>query len=85
MAFGLLYDYLVGQCSNAYEYFGAHFETKKIGRKNVSGVTFRLYAPLASDVSVIGEWNNWDVGANKMNKIDDAGIYELFVPLLFCF
>ena len=25
MAFGLLYDYLMGQCIDAYQYFGAHF------------------------------------------------------------
>ena len=72
MAFGLLYDYLLGQCIEAYNYFGAHFEN--------NGVMFRLYAPQASDVSVIGEFNNWDVGAHKMNKIDDSGVWEVFVP-----
>ncbi len=75
MAYGLLYDFLIGQCIDAYTYFGAHFE--KRGRKN--GVVFRLYAPCASDVSVIGEFNNWDYGAHKMNKIDDSGVYEVFV------
>ena len=78
MAFGLLYDYLMGQCIDAYQYFGAHFEN----RDGVHGVTFRLYAPGASDVSVIGEWNNWDVGANKMNKIDDCGVWEVYIPNL---
>ncbi|MBR1581573.1 MAG: 1,4-alpha-glucan branching protein GlgB [Bacilli bacterium] len=96
MAFGLLYDFLVGQCTNAFTYFGAHFETKEIveevinektKRKNhiktkVSGVTFRLYAPLASDVSVIGDFNNWDVTVNKMQKIDDSGVFETFIPNL---
>ena len=82
MAFGLLYDYLMGQCHNAYEYFGAHFLEKKIGRKKVKGVVFRLYAPMASDVSVIGEFNNWDVTQNKMDKIDEAGVYETFIPNL---
>ena len=86
MAYGILYDYLMGQSINAYEYFGAHFieEKTKVGRKNVitKGVVFRLYAPMASDVSVIGEWNNWDPSINKMNKIDDAGVFEVFVPNL---
>ena len=36
---------------------------------NVDGVTFRLYAPSAWDVSVIGDFNNWDYGAHKMNRI----------------
>ena len=48
--------------------------------KKKSGVMFRLYAPLASDVSVIGDFNNWDPFVHKMNKIDDCGIFELFIP-----
>lgn len=76
MAFGLLYDYLVGQCIDAFTYFGAHLDKEG----DEIGFRFRLYAPCASDVSVIGEWNNWDVGANKMKKIDDSGCFETFVP-----
>ena len=76
MAFGLLYDYLMGQSIDAYTYFGAHFEKWD----GVDGVVFRLYAPCASDVSVIGEWNGWDVGAHKMNRIDDSGTWEIFIP-----
>ena len=75
MAYGLLYDFLMGQTLTAYQYFGAHFVD--------DGVIFRLYAPSASDVSVIGEFNGWDVTANKMQKIDDAGVYETFIPHLF--
>ena len=76
MAYGLTYDFLMGQCIEAHNYFGAHF----VNQDGKDGVVFRLYAPCARDVSVIGEWNNWDVGANKMNKIDDCGIWEVFVP-----
>ena len=90
MAYGLLYDYLMGQSIDGFRYFGAHFGTctlpssdgGKTPGATLHGVWFRLYAPLASDVSVIGEWNNWDVRANKMNKIDEAGVWETFVPNL---
>ena len=78
MAFGLLYDYLMGQCIDAYTYFGAHKEE----RDGVKGFVFRLYAPCASDVSVIGDWNNWDVTKDKMIKVDDSGAWELFIPNL---
>ncbi|MCQ2814811.1 MAG: 1,4-alpha-glucan branching protein GlgB [Bacilli bacterium] len=78
MAFGLLYDFLMGQSVDAHTYFGAHFT--KQGK--TSGVMFRLYAPCASDVSIIGDWNNWDVGAHKLNKIDDCGVWEIFIPNL---
>ena len=30
MAYGLLFDYLNGQCIEAYKYFGAHFETREV-------------------------------------------------------
>ncbi|MCI7069141.1 MAG: 1,4-alpha-glucan branching protein GlgB [Mollicutes bacterium] len=80
MAYGILYDFLMGQSIEAYRYFGAHFLDKEIDGKKVSGVVFRLYAPLANDVSVIGEWNNWDVTRNKMEKIDSSGVFETFVP-----
>lgn len=43
---------------------------------------FRLYAPHASDVSVIGEFNNWDVATHKMQKVDEGGVFELFIPHL---
>ena len=76
MAYGLLYDYLQGQCIDGFRYFGAHFEN----HDGVDGVMFRLYAPMASDVSVIGEWSSWDMYKHKMHKIDDAGVWELFIP-----
>lgn len=88
MAFGILYDYLMGQSVKAYDYFGAHFGTKEITdpltkkKKRESGVYFRLYAPMASDVSVIGEWNGWDIRKNKMDRIDSCGCYETFIPNL---
>ncbi|MEE3442783.1 MAG: 1,4-alpha-glucan branching protein GlgB [Candidatus Enteromonas sp.] len=75
MAYGILYDFLMGQTIEAYRYFGAHF-VEKDGR---SGVMFRLYAPLADDVSVIGDWNGWDVTRDKMAKVDDSGVFELFI------
>lgn len=71
-----LNEFLYGQSINAFEYFGAHFVTYK-RRK---GVMFRLYAPMAQDVSIIGDFNDWNIYAHKMNKIDDNGVFELFIP-----
>ena len=94
MAYGILYDYLMGQTIEAYSYFGAHFTSveeevevlsegkgkKKKEKRQIYGVVFRLYAPMADDVSVIGEWNGWDVRVNKMMKVDDSGVWECFIP-----
>ena len=68
-------NFLMGQTIDAYKYFGAHF-VKQDGK---DGVVFRLYAPMASDVSVIGDFNNWDVGASKMNKVDNCGVWSRFL------
>ena len=76
MAFGLLYDFLMGQTIEAYKYFGAHF-VKQDGQE---GVVFRVYAPLAKEISVIGEFNSWDPRNHRMNKIDESGVFEIFIP-----
>lgn len=76
MAYGILNDYLNGQTIEAYKYFGAHF----VNVNGIQGVMFRLYAPLAVDVSIIGDFNNWDVRKNKMHKVDFNGVFELFIP-----
>ena len=69
-------NYLMGQSIDAYKYFGAHF----VKQDGVDGVVFRLYAPCADDVSVIGDFNNWDIYSHKMNKVDSCGVWEVFVP-----
>lgn len=76
MAYGLLYDFLMGQSIEAYKYFGAHF----VKEGDQDGVVFRVYAPLAKEISVIGEFNSWNPGIHRMNKVDVAGVFEVFVP-----
>lgn len=76
MAFGLLYDFLMGQTIEAYKYFGAHF----VKQDDQEGVVFRVYAPLAKEISVIGEFNSWDPRNHRMNKIDESGVFEIFIP-----
>ncbi len=49
-------------------------------KKEVKGAYFRLYAPMAEDVSVIGEFNGWDVRTHKLAKIDPCGAWEVFIP-----
>ncbi|MCL2256208.1 MAG: 1,4-alpha-glucan branching protein GlgB [Firmicutes bacterium] len=44
-----------GQMTNAYDYFGAHFEEGDKDRK----CTFRVWAPNAKEVYLVGEFNGW--------------------------
>lgn len=64
----------------SYEYFGVHPMTKTIGQKKLKGFVFRLYAPNATDVYVVGDFNQWNAKDHPMKKVNDWGIYEVFVP-----
>ena len=65
-----------GQCIDAYRVFGAHEMTLN----GVSGVNFTVWAPNALRVSVIGEWNRWDGRVNPMQKLDEYGVFTMFIP-----
>ena len=68
-------SYIGGEAINAYDYFGAHI-TNIDG--NI-GVIFRVWAPNALSVAVIGPFNDWNSTINYMKKLDN-GIWELFIP-----
>lgn len=72
--------YLFHQGTNykAYEFMGSH----SAKRKGVSGAIFRVWAPHALSVSIVGDFNEWDRNENPMEKISDNGIWEGFVPAI---
>lgn len=59
-----------------FEKLGAHPKT----RNGVDGTEFAVWAPTASRVSVIGDFNNWDGRLCQMHRLDPIGIFEIFVP-----
>ncbi|MDD6011486.1 MAG: 1,4-alpha-glucan branching protein GlgB [Oscillospiraceae bacterium] len=69
-----LYLFHQGNNMKAYEYMGAHFVP---GEEDT--VSFRVWAPHAKAVSVIGDFNSWQENANEMTKINDAGMWECFI------
>ena len=46
----------------------------------VAGVRFAVWAPNASRVSVVGEFNFWDGRRHPMRRHAGAGIWDLFIP-----
>lgn len=68
--------FLAGEEMNVAGIFGAH-ETIVNG---VSGVLFTVWAPKALSVSVVGEFNKYDGRVHIMQRIDDTGVFELFIP-----
>ena len=71
-----LYLFHQGENSHAYELFGSHREVQD----GKSGAVFRVWAPNAKTVSVVGDFDHWDRALHPMNKISDGGIWELFIP-----
>lgn len=59
-----------------YEKLGAHPQVLD----NVEGVSFALWAPNATRISVVGEFNFWDGRRHPMRQRRENGIWELFIP-----
>ena len=46
----------------------------------IEGTIFRVWAPAARRVSVIGNFNYWDGRVHQMRVLGSSGIWELFIP-----
>ena len=68
--------FLSGDATHAYKYLGAHFT--QIGDEH--GVMFRVWAPNAKSVAVVGDFNDWNYDANYMYRVDGTGVWETFIP-----
>jgi 1,4-alpha-glucan branching enzyme len=79
--FTLLTDYDIhlfksGKHFKLYEKLGAHI----VEVNGKSGVYFAVWAPGAKTVSVIGNFNFWSAGSNKMQpRWDESGVWEVFI------
>ena len=72
-----LYLFYQGKNYEAYKFFGVH--SGKKGRSKI--FTFRVWAPTAVSVSVVGDFNNWDRSCNPMTRIAD-GVWEAHISKL---
>ncbi len=65
---------------------GTHLRTfEKLGAQvssvdGVAGVDFAVWAPNASRVSVVGDFNGWDGRRHPMRLRHQAGVWEIFIP-----
>ena len=64
-----------GRDCRAFDYMGAH----PVVQDGEQGYLFRVYAPEAEKVSVMGEFNDWNRDADYMTR-DEQGIWEKFIP-----
>ncbi len=63
----MLSEFSTGTCSRAYEFMGCH--------KMKEGFIFRVWAPNATGVCLVGTFNNWDISACPMHSIG-YGVWE---------
>ncbi|MDA1118460.1 MAG: hypothetical protein O2979_10760 [Proteobacteria bacterium] len=65
------YLFREGTHARLYEHLGCHLDPKH------GGARFGVWAPNARAVSVIGDWNGWRAGADKLApRSDQTGIWE---------
>ncbi|MCA9666588.1 MAG: 1,4-alpha-glucan branching protein GlgB [Myxococcales bacterium] len=65
-----------GRHYRVFERLGAH--PREVD--GVAGTSFAVWAPNASRVSVVGDFNQWDGRRHPMRQMGASGIWELFVP-----
>ncbi len=64
------YGFYTGKSFDAYRYLGAHINKSRGKAETV----FRTFAPSASKISVIGEFNGWT--ESPMNRVHDGNFWE---------
>jgi len=73
-----------GNHQKPYEKLGAHQQTKSVNGQDIHGVSFAVWAPNASHVSLIGDFNLWDERSHPMQNITldniASGYWSIFVP-----
>ena len=67
-----------GENFKTYDLMGAH--PAVLNKKH--GYVFRVWAPRAVSVSVIGDFNNWNENSHFMQRMIDNETFELFIPNL---
>lgn len=74
-----LYLFHEGKNYNAYKFMGAHFTSENRKR----GVRFTVWAPRAKNIFLVGDFSNWEAKEeNRLEKINDTGLWSLFIPRL---
>jgi len=71
-----LYLWGEGRHEQLWHVLGAHFRP----HEDVEGTSFSVWAPHAQAVRVVGDFNDWNGVGHAMRRLDDNGVWELFLP-----
>lgn len=69
-----------GRHEQLWQALGAHLIEGKDSLGSTSGVSFKVWAPNAQAVRVVGSFNGWDGTCYAMRSMGGTGIWEIFVP-----
>lgn len=72
-----VYLFRQGTHFEAYNMLGARPVFNSTGQ--IDGYYFAVWAPNAVRVSVVGDWNDWQPGADAMEPVGDSGIWEKYI------
>lgn len=70
-----MYLFNQGTYYHAYNFLGCHL----VKDKNKTGAYFRVWAPNAKSVSLVGDFNSWQGNKHKMKKLEKSGVWEVYV------
>jgi len=65
-----------GRHEQLWQVLGAHLRP----HEDVLGTSFSVWAPHARAARVVGDFNGWNGVQHAMRRLDDNGIWELFIP-----
>lgn len=71
-----VYLFHQGTAERAYDLMGAH----PFVQHGMEGYMFRVWAPNAGSVTVMGDFNGWNPAEHRMEKITAQGIWQIFLP-----
>ncbi|MGV8883053.1 MAG: 1,4-alpha-glucan branching protein GlgB [Rhodoglobus sp.] len=71
-----LYLWGEGRHEQIWQVLGAHFRP----HEDVVGTSFSVWAPHAQAVRVVGDFNGWNGVLHAMRRLDDNGVWEIFLP-----
>ena len=69
-----------GRHEQLWQALGAHYIESKDSLGDTSGVSFKVWAPNAVSVRVVGDFNHWDGTCYQMRSMGASGVWELYVP-----
>ena len=71
-----LYLWGEGRHEQLWHVLGSHFRP----HEDVAGTSFSVWAPHAKAVRVVGDFNGWFGDRHAMRRLDDNGVWEIFIP-----